>query len=90
MGRYIETDGPLNKAKYICEHHEGEIVDPIECFDDVPEGKALIIVVENGPFDAAAFVHSEGEFNAFTDPHDGRRSTHILMDWDKTDSLAGH
>ena len=46
---------------------------------EVPPDKALVCVVENGLFDAAAFVFNDREYIDFIRP-DGRRRTWLLMD----------
>jgi hypothetical protein len=40
----------------------------------------LVCVVENGPFDAAGYCYSEGEFKAFTIPGDLRRKTWLIYE----------
>lgn len=42
-----------------------------------PEGykENLVCVVSNGSWDAAAYIYSQGEFEAFADPNDTRRKT---------------
>jgi hypothetical protein len=39
----------------------------------------LVCVVENGPFDAAAFIFSPAEALAFQDPKDRRRKRWLLV-----------
>lgn len=54
MGYYIETEGVKGKAQALVDLHEAEILAQApDTFDDVPEDKALICVVDNGPFEAA-------------------------------------
>lgn len=74
MGYYIETPMNKGKAEYLVREYGAE---EIEAFDwsDVPEDKALICVVDNGPFEAAAVAYSEREFQAFAAPDDVGEST---------------
>lgn len=84
MGKYIQ--GPtVGKADDILQKHGGtEVTSAIPAsFSDIPDGQALICVVENGPFDAAGYLSDEREFNywikesALTDPRPRR---YLLID----------
>lgn len=90
MGLYIEVPKNLGKAEQIRELYGGQIVPRLSEFSQVPEGKALIVVVDNGVFEAAAFCDREREFRAFTDPTDPRPSVHVLMDHKKACELTIH
>ena len=83
MGYYIETPRNKFKAAQICVAVPGAALfhmsDTFK-FSDIPEGKALICVVDNGPFEAAAFCYSEEEFKVFNSPTDTRPKDWILMD----------
>lgn len=61
MGSYIETPVSTGKAAYLMAHGAEKISQPL-AFSEVPEGKALVIVVENGPFDAAGYAFDKSEF----------------------------
>jgi len=68
MGYYIETPGfNQGKAEIIAKEHGGKIVSfsvaKVEMNDP---NKAVIIVVSNAMFEAAAFAYDMKEFNAFT------------------------
>lgn len=83
MGRYIQTPGhDHNKANIIAREHGGEILNERPAtFDDIPTDKALIFVVDNGYFEAAAYAYSEREFTQFTsDPDDHRPIQYVLID----------
>lgn len=90
MGYYIQTPSSLQKAEQIAELSGGVIVDKPKKFSDVPVGLALIVVVDNGPFEAAAFCYDEGEFRDFTNPSDDRPKTYVVMDWDRACMLSGY
>ena len=81
MGYYIECESPKGKAEYLQEKCGGWIL-PLkpESFSDISDDKALICVVDNGPFEAAALCFSEEEFIAFSAPD-------ILKQGDRTDGL---
>ena len=40
----------------------------------------LVCVVENGPFDAAAFMYSQKEMEEFNDPNDFRPKTWLIVE----------
>jgi hypothetical protein len=90
MGYYIQTKGHHNKAEQIClDNKEASIIPQPLLFDEVASGMALICVVDNGPFEAAAYCYSEKEFEAFTEP-DGRRKKWLVMDKAKAEKLSGY
>jgi hypothetical protein len=89
MGFYIQ--GPLTgKAQFIVSEYDGKIIPCPKAFSQVPEGKALISVVMNGPCDAAALCFDAQEFDVFTRPDDGRPKTWLLMDKQKAHELTGY
>ena len=80
MGYYIETGSTHNKAEIIAKKFNGEVLmkAPMS-YCDIPAGKAVIAVVDNGPFEAAGFCFSEDEFIVFTDPTDPRQRSYVLI-----------
>lgn len=46
---------------------------------DVPEGKKMVIVVDNGMFEAAAVVEDQRDFDAFLDRSDFRPKTVLFV-----------
>jgi len=87
MGFYIE--GPLKcKAQYIVSEYDGKIIPQPYSFSEIPEDKAIICVVDNGPFEAAGFCHSEREFECFTNP-DPRPKRWLIMDLKLAQKLSG-
>ena len=90
MGYYIQVPENLGKAKQLQDIYQAEIIhNPPGSFTEVPLGKALICVVENPGFDAAAFCYSREEFQEFLIP-DGRPRTWVLMDYDLVVELSGY
>ena len=80
MGYYIQTEFFTDKASQIVDTYGAVKLDgPPATFEDIPEWAALVCVVQNGPFDAAALVYDEKELWDFTLP-DGRPRTWLLMD----------
>lgn len=90
MGFYIEVPENKGKAAQLAKLYGADIMDaPPETFDDVPENLALICVVDNGLFEAAALCYCADEFAAFNDPADYRRRRWVLMDKAKAHELTG-
>jgi len=88
MGWYIP--GPAQgKARYIKERHGAEIIERPSSFRDISSDKALICVVDNGPFEAAGYAFSEREFEAFSRP-DSRQKTWMVMDYNLARELSGY
>jgi hypothetical protein len=90
MGYYIQANGHHNKAKFIMDNYGGMRVDPPASYSDIPEGMALIVVVDNGPFEAAGFCYDAREFEAFTSSNEKRRRDYLLMDRSKAIELSGY
>lgn len=75
MGYYIETTGPKNKANWLVQHARGTIVpQATPSADSIP-----VVVMDNGPFEAAGIAFSSSELAAFTDPSDYRRKTIVMV-----------
>lgn len=90
MGYYIQAPSHLGKAQQICNaHQEAFIIPQPVSFSKVPENMALVCVVENGLFDAAAYCYNEREFKDFCNPNDPRPRTWLLMDKIKAEKLSG-
>lgn len=88
MGYYIQTGTNQDKAMEICRQFGGKIIPPPISWDEIPEGKALICVVDNGMFEAAAFAYDDREFKEFSNPKDFRPKTWVLMDLAKAKELT--
>ena len=91
MGYYLEVPKHVDKAQQLIELHGAEVLlgKPIN-FSDIPEDKALVCVVQNTFFDAAALCYSEREMLDFSDPMDFRPKTWLLMDKEKAHKLSGY
>ena len=96
MGIYINRTslGILphrDKAKKLAIGAFAEFLDgPPVSFDAVPENKALICVVHNGPFDAAAWIYNEIEFNDFTDNRHSIPKTWMVAPKDLIELYTGN
>lgn len=90
MGYYIQTKGHHKKAEAICDQNEEAFIIPQPTsFGKVPANMGLVCVVNNGPFEAAAYCYNEQEFDAFKEP-DGRSKVWLLMDRAKAEKLSGY
>jgi len=90
MGFYIEVPENTNKAEQIRDLYGGEIVQTVPLdYSKIPEGKALIVVVDNGLFEAAGFCFNEPEFRVFTDILELRPRKFVYLDRDKAEELSG-
>lgn len=90
MGFYLP--GPNHgKAQYLIKEHGA--VDFTLCrpqkFEEIPDDQALVVVVDNGPFEAAGLVYNSREFEEFTRPGDRRPRQFLLMEREKAYQLAG-
>jgi len=89
MGYYVNVPEHKNKVAQIESLYGGKrIQKPVE-FADIPHDKALIVVVDNGAFEAAGFAYNAEEFREFTSPDDWRPKEYVLLDRDKTFELTG-
>lgn len=80
MDYYIEAPVLHGKAQYLAQAYDAELLDAAPAsYDAIPETKGLVVVVDNGIFEAAVFCYSEAEFAAFT-ASDPRPRTFVLMD----------
>jgi hypothetical protein len=90
MGYYIETGKAKGKAMDIVAMcHDSELLDdPPKFYDTIPEGKGLIVVVDNGAFEAAAFCYSAAEFEVFVNDTLNRLRHYVLVprDWAEKNS----
>ena len=90
MGYYIEVPEVKGKAQQIVDIHGAELLERVPLsVGDVPEDKAIICVVDNGPFEAAAFAYNDMELREFARP-DPRPKAWLLMDRAKACELTGY
>ncbi len=81
MGYYLETGAAKNKAEALRAQYEALEITQEEAEFFITEGTgAIVCVVDNGPFEAAAFCHNLDEYRHFTLPADPRPKTWLLID----------
>ena len=89
MGYYIEVPKNTDKAGQLQKLYGAVVTPRPAALIDIPAGKRLICVVQNGFFDAAALCYDDREFQEFACP-DERPRTWLLMDKAVADKLAGY
>lgn len=88
MGYYIQ--GPAKKVDYILSTYNGVRLEKApKSIIDLTEGQGLVCIVDNGPFQAAAFVFDDGELDAFTQPGDGRSKVWVSAPWELVSEASG-
>lgn len=80
-----DPSNPLDKFNpdtkwVVAQPYEARMIDAPATFGEIPEDMALICVVDNGLFEAAAYVYCEAEFEEVTSPRDTRPRQYVLMD----------
>lgn len=90
MGYYIQTPANTDKAGQLVKVGAEIQAGGPPAWPDIPEDKALVCVVHNGMFDAAALVYSEDELRDFNLPQDTRTRTWLLMEKAQAHQLAGY
>lgn len=94
MGYYIETDCNKGKADEIIAKHgarEVGVGEARECLASTTE--APILILDNGPFEAACFLYSAEEFEYFQREMasgDQRPRRFVVMDRAKCKQLSGY
>ncbi len=93
MGYYIEVPKNKGKAQQIVELHGGRILLFAPVWEDVNSDEAIIVVVDNGPFEAAGFCYDKREFEEFKAPDSygfQRPRTWLMMNREKACKLTGY
>lgn len=91
MGYYIETGKLHDKAHDIIAKHGGVLVDQGTARAMVADpDTAVVIVVDNGLFEAAGFAYDKQEFEAFTHVSDQRPKQFLLLKRSTAIALTGY
>ena len=92
MGFYLETPRHKDKAEQLIKMHNAREVKMEEALDAIYDNKhAVICVIRNPNFDAAAFCHDLGEFRRFNYVDDDRpRRWLIIEDRLLVEELSGY
>ena len=82
MGYYLNNLGAQGKADTLIKNHSAMEIMPEDYPKDITataeEGYAIVVVIENGPFDAAGLAYSDEEFKHLLDC--GRPFRVLMMD----------
>ena len=92
MGYYIEVPEDKGKAQQILDLFGGRILPEAPAFEDAGANEAIICVVDNGSFEAAAFCYNPDELRVFKEPDQGqqRPRTWLIIDRTKARQLTGY
>lgn len=82
MGYYLQTPGQNHqKASKLIDMYGGKIETELDWNKFRSKELALVCVVDNNIFEAAAFAYSQEEFDYFTQLNDTRKKTWISLPW---------
>ncbi len=93
MGYYIETGSRSDKSRWLVKNHQAEILQDLAAARLAQSaGKGVVVVLDNGMFEAAGFAFSPEELDALgvITPGDIRRRTFVAMDLAKAKELSGY
>lgn len=92
MGFYLETQRHTNKVEQLIKMYDAREVKMEEALDAIYDNKyAVICVVKNPNFEAAAFCYNLKEFRRFNYVKDDRpRRWLIIEDRNMVDDLSGY
>lgn len=92
MGYYLQTPGRnTEKAVALVKKYGGhQIPEPPKSLAEVPEGCALVCVVDNGIFEAAALAYSDEELQYFSRPDPRPMQWLILNNKEQVEKDAGY
>lgn len=84
MGYYLQSppDQHHGKADFLCRQYNGHVVtlEEAKSLINNTDSVALVCVVDNGIFEAAAYCYSSSEFEQFSRPDDKRPKTWLRFD----------
>ena len=80
MGGFYIQGPSKGKVAMLETKFAGVVVPQPSNLSKIPVGKALICVVDNGPFEAAGYCFNQHEFEIFTIPQDTRPKTWVIID----------
>lgn len=84
MGYYINQDSKGNSLPH--QKVKALIADGAQVTDATYKDNLVCVVSNGGVFDAAGYVYSQQEFDAFTDPYDTRHKIWLVYEHAKMTS----
>jgi len=91
MGYYIDTGGIKGKVAVLVKDHGALVITEHAARAAVKVGIiGVVVVVDNGPFEAAGYCYSPEEFEAFHTPGEQRPRTYLFMDKGLAEKLSGY
>ena len=95
MGFYINPpDGRCHhKGQWLIDNHNATeicVKDALDILESKDNTMGVICVVDNGPFEAAAFCFNTEEFHVFTRPGDCRPKEWFAMDRKTAEELSDY
>ena len=88
MGKYIQTGKAKGKVLDLEREHGAKTVPAKDVKHYFDQGYAIICVVDNSIFEAAAYCFDEDEIRDFMDQNDPRPKTWMTMDKTKAEELV--
>lgn len=90
-GNPIDRYNPATRWEQAPPYEANIIKAPPPSWEDIPPGKVLVVVINNdGIFDAAAVCVSKREYDELTRPGERRSRTYVLMDRDAAFQASGY
>jgi hypothetical protein len=87
----FQIPGPTKgKVQYFIDTYQAEVLDrPPNNFDQVPDDRAIICVIDTLQYEMACYAYSRQEFSVLDDHSDFRKRTWLLMDKSKANQASG-
>lgn len=94
MGYYINNGHNVGKADWLIAN-EGAlelnfVPNSLAEASSDPNLNGVVCVVDNGLFEAAAFIYNDNELKAFSDPKDWRNKRWLIMPLARAKTLSGY
>jgi len=86
MGYYIQVPKNKGKTEQLINLYDA-VETTLSRFEDIPKGKSLICVIDNGPFEACAYCYSPSELEEFQSAPRPKRW--LLMEENLVKKLSG-
>jgi hypothetical protein len=87
----FQIPGPTKgKVQYFVDVYDAEVLDRAPAnFDQVPDHRAIICVIDTIQYEMASYAYSRQEFSTLDDHSDFRKRTWLLIDKAKANQASG-